>query len=85
MCGFDGQCDFVTTDCDDGKECTFDYCDASQCAHKNLDCLCDDENACTIDSCNADGTCAYDEVYCDDGNPCEWRVQGLVFSSNQAK
>lgn len=33
--------------------------------------LCDDGNACTVDTCNADGTCASSApTDCDDANPC---------------
>ncbi len=32
---------------------------------------CDDGDACTVDSCNADdGTCVHDAITCDDGVPC---------------
>lgn len=33
--------------------------------------ICDDGNDCTVDTCNADGTCAHSApTNCDDGNPC---------------
>lgn len=33
--------------------------------------ICDDGNACTVDTCNADGTCAHSApTNCNDGNPC---------------
>jgi hypothetical protein len=32
--------------------------------------VCDDQNACTTDICNADGTCRHDTVNCSDGNVC---------------
>src|SRR3954468_5817448 len=32
--------------------------------------LCDDGNACTIDSCDASGACHHGPVSCDDGNAC---------------
>ncbi len=33
--------------------------------------ICDDGNECTVDTCNADGTCANSApTNCDDGNPC---------------
>lgn len=31
---------------------------------------CDDNNACTTDTCNSDGTCSQSTPSCDDGNPC---------------
>ncbi len=33
--------------------------------------VCDDGNSCTVDTCNADGTCAHSApTDCNDGNPC---------------
>lgn len=32
--------------------------------------LCDDGNACTSDSCDANGDCTHEPVNCDDGNRC---------------
>ncbi|MCA1826896.1 MAG: hypothetical protein LC689_08145 [Myxococcales bacterium] len=32
--------------------------------------ICDDGNACTSDSCDANGQCHHDAVSCEDGNPC---------------
>jgi hypothetical protein len=34
------------------------------------DAECDDGNACTTDTCNADGSCSNGGVSCDDGNAC---------------
>lgn len=59
------------SECDDGDPCTEqDWCDAGVCAGTPK--LCDDNNFCTSDFCNEEGTCeaVATDASCDDGNPC---------------
>jgi hypothetical protein len=60
--------------CDDGIDCTFDYCSpGGGCVHEAIDAWCDDSNVCTEDACDAELGCIYtfvgDEL-CDDLDPC---------------
>lgn len=65
--------------CDDGHECTEDFCmpDGS-CGHVAMDGMCDDGNPCTDDACTGDDAdplglgCSHDpnEDACDDGMFC---------------
>ena len=70
----DGACAGGTKlDCDDGKPCTIDSCDAKTgCAHKNIDSgPCDDGDACTSGtSCKAGACVDGTKKVCDDGNVC---------------
>lgn len=58
------------TDCNDGNICTEDTCKADgSCSYTIA--LCDDNDACTVDSCDpVDGHCSYEEIICDDANAC---------------
>ena len=64
-----GQCCADAADCDDGKACTTDTCDAGACQHAAVpgcqSCStaadCNDGNPCTDDSCSS-GVCAYSAV-----------------------
>jgi hypothetical protein len=69
----DGEC--VATEiiaCDDGIQCTDDFCEGDQCMHAPSDGPCEDGDPCTLgDGCVQleciPGTGVLD---CDDGNPC---------------
>jgi hypothetical protein len=63
----------VSTDCDDGKTCTNDLCDAKTgaCSWTGKAGACDDGNACTANDACANGNCAPGSAKnCDDANPC---------------
>ena len=58
-------------ECKDGDACTVgDHCDAGVCIGSPVEC--DDSNACTDDTCDGFGGCAFEfnEATCDDGNVC---------------
>lgn len=78
-----GQCVNEMHDCKDDDETTLDQCivDANSpqgytCEHLATACTggCDDQNPCTADSCNDDGTCLrqdLNKVFCGLGTVCE--------------
>jgi len=53
-----------TPDCDDGFDCTTDFCNAStdECSHLTDDNVCRDDNTCTNDTCQVDEGCVYQPV-----------------------
>lgn len=75
-------CHNVTKDCDDGNDCTIDYCDGylygiGLCTHIPM--FCDDNKPCTVDSCNSETeecshkpmkNCCSTDADCDDSNHC---------------
>ena len=71
----DHRCVFVEKTCDDGDECTQDYCvaETGQCQNDWVCCEadtdCDPGNACTAGKCNQ-GTCVLTPIACTDGDPC---------------
>lgn len=70
---FNGLCEGIPLNCDDNEICTSDYCEAGKCKHApatgNL--VCEDNNFCTPSSFCVAGKCqGFDQVNCDDGNPC---------------
>ncbi len=70
-----GVCVGVAATCDDGNQCTYDYCDASiGCVNKPLTAvICDDGNACTEEDHCFKGKCnGYEQIECDDGDPCTY-------------
>jgi len=60
------------TPCEDGSKCTAgDLCQDTVCAGTAL--VCDDKNACTVDSCDSQKGCTTSpeaEIACDDGSKC---------------
>jgi|GEM_PF-2004257 len=57
--------------CDDGNQCTDDYCFDGVCEHRNNSLPCDDGQACSANDHCLDGVCVGDSpLSCDDGNPC---------------
>ncbi len=58
--------------CDDGKVCTTDTCNAATgCVHTNNTLLCNDGNACTTgDTCSTGLCVGGPPLNCDDGNAC---------------
>lgn len=77
-CTFDekcqaGGCTYTSMDCDDGKECTLDFCNplTGTCIHDAAS-GCDDGDACTWDWCHAiqNFKCVHSVQKCDDGDPC---------------
>ncbi|KAN0036151.1 hypothetical protein ACTA71_005453 [Dictyostelium dimigraforme] len=70
-----GQCKFAPVDCDDGNDCTVDSCDPIIGCVNSLNCsncfLPSEINKCFINpKPGADNLCEWDEINCDDGNPC---------------
>src|SRR5262249_27569113 len=67
-----GQCVPGTApSCDDGNDCTGDFCDAALgCLHTNLTDPCDDGNPCTGPDRCGNGLCSGPAVDCNDGNFC---------------
>ena len=58
-------------DCDDGDDCTDDFCDSLiGCDHADNTAPCDDGNACTSNDTCAGGVCGGAALNCDDGNVC---------------
>ena len=90
-CVDDADCAALFTDL---LPCEVGVCDAGTCARQITEDPfgCDDESPCSVDSCNADGTCAHvavesdaccdADVDCDDGNPC---TQGVCSSGGSCK
>ena len=78
-------------DCDDTNECTKDYCDlVLGCTHINIQGICDDGNACTVDSTCNGGVCQGGiEFNCDDSNVCTDDscnpATGCLFENNQVE
>ena len=73
-CGAAGACIALANGdpCNDGNACTtHDACKAKVCA-PGLPVDCGDGEPCTVDSCQADGSCAHVAQLgpCDDANPC---------------
>ena len=59
--------------CDDGNQCTDDYCDdyQAQCDHEEVDNgPCDDGNPCTVGDHCVEAWCSVETAQCDDLNPC---------------
>ncbi len=62
--------------CDDGADCSYDYCDeeTDQCRNDIIPLACDDHNPCTVDECLPYVGCQNDEILvgeaCEDGNVC---------------
>ena len=56
-------------DCDDGNECTDDWCDGG-CQHANNTDACDDESKCTESDTCANGYCTGTPITCNDGDGC---------------
>ncbi|RMH41246.1 MAG: carboxypeptidase regulatory-like domain-containing protein [Deltaproteobacteria bacterium] len=58
----------TNADCDDGNDCSFDWCDQGSCAHEPDDQLegepCDDGDACTTNNTCQNGVCTGDPVDC---------------------
>ncbi len=59
-------------DCDDGIECTDEYCTSGRCRRSSDDSVCDDGLRCNgLETCRgADGCVPGDLVVCDDGVEC---------------
>lgn len=66
----DGQCQAGNPDCDDQKECTYDYCGLDGCVNEPLDIACDDNDLCTENDWCVAGECVGTDIGCFDGNPC---------------
>jgi len=73
-----GICSGTLKDCDDGIECTNDYCQLGYCMHDTTGCPCEsnadceDGNICTDDICNIETHMCeleYNNKPCDDNNP----------------
>ena len=66
-----GTCKGAPLSCDDGNDCTWDFCNKlSGCAHSQAVGGCDDGDPCTTkDVCKA-GKCGGGPAKCDDGNSC---------------
>ncbi len=59
------------SDCNDGNECTNDFCVNARCGHSNRSGSCDDANLCTANDTCVNGFCVGDPPPpCDDGNAC---------------
>lgn len=80
MC-MDGECVEEPINCDDGIQCTMDYCDENtgQCVNDtsscecNTDADCNDNNPCTRNTCSSSLTCVTEVLEgasCDDGDNC---------------
>jgi len=71
-CDGAGNCTGATYSCDDGNECTDDYCNGDgTCSHDNNTSSCDDASVCTVgDACDGAGNCTGTPIDCDDGDPC---------------
>ncbi|KAN0043338.1 hypothetical protein ACTA71_010986 [Dictyostelium dimigraforme] len=70
-----GQCEFQQIDCDDENDCTFDYCDPLNggCLHVLNDTYCSiqaNHSLCHQDGICTPNGCYFEDVVCDDGNPC---------------
>jgi len=76
-----------SSDCDDGDQCTADWCELGECVHGepepnccSIDSDCDDGNECTIDAC-IEGSCLveYDlpkaDICCSEG---DWPGEGVA-------
>jgi cysteine-rich repeat protein len=72
--GVDDNCDGTVDEsaCDDGNECTEDWCDAAEgCKHTPFGAIpCDDGDACSFTDTCVEGMCAGEPLVCEDGNPC---------------
>jgi len=66
-----GECSGVLVSCDDGQQCTIDFCTAKDgCMNAPAVLPCDDGDACTGgDTCH-DGKCVGQPLTCLDENPC---------------
>ncbi|MSP93463.1 MAG: hypothetical protein EXR79_17005 [Myxococcales bacterium] len=71
-CTAAGSCSKETwASCDDGKPCTYDWCQITGCTQVSFKLYCSDGDACTEpDICNKQLQCAGTPVICDDKNPC---------------
>jgi hypothetical protein len=69
----EGACVYDTLlECDDGNDCTKDFCKEDACDYAQLDGPCDDGDPCTEGDYCKDGICAGGPGApdCDDGDPC---------------
>src|SRR5262249_43529064 len=78
----DGTCEGQELACDDGMECTHDFCDEGACVHEPADDMCVAPNECAVARCRPDdagsdaqGCVArpgnFDNMECtEDDNPC---------------
>jgi hypothetical protein len=72
----DGGAECVDADCDDGFDCTLDFCGpGGACVSMPRDAMCDDGEVCTTDACTGTGAgdgCTHEPntVACDDGVYC---------------
>jgi len=48
--------------CDDGFECTTDFCNGSRCSYTTNDTLCDDGDPCTLDICSTEQGCIHETI-----------------------
>jgi MYXO-CTERM domain-containing protein len=84
-----GMCQGKPLSCDDGHNCTQDFCQPDVgCIHNGQDDMCDDGNPCTADSCSAVSGCQNTpaDVACSDGNLCtsgDQCVAGVCVSGAQ--
>ena len=61
----------MPVECDDGNDCTDDWCDGELgCQTSSNEAPCDDGQVCTVDDTCSDGACAGVTDDCDDDNPC---------------
>ncbi|HPV04090.1 MAG TPA: hypothetical protein PLC24_05935 [Myxococcota bacterium] len=67
-----GVCKGFPVNCNDGNECTRDYCDSFDgCQHEPISKACNDFDGCTLnDMCNEDGVCQGTSMDCSDGIEC---------------
>ncbi len=73
ICDEDGKCAGIPMDCNDGNDCTRDYCFRGNCNHDPQPdgTGCDDHNVCTIGgSCKAAVCIPANNLDCSDGEPC---------------
>lgn len=64
--------------CKSSDPCFGAVCVAGECQRPSLcpppdvvpTCFCDDQNNCTFDVCNSDGSCTFTPIECTDGNAC---------------
>jgi slime mold repeat-containing protein len=51
-----------------GDACTADACVSNRCTQNPV--ICDDSNACTVDSCDSQSGCIFTQITCDPGDQC---------------
>jgi len=71
-----GVCVATPVDCDDGNDCTDDYCDAlAGCVHRSMaGAQCDDGDPCTVDDVCRDDMCVGSANPCEDDLTCTENV-----------